>query len=105
MIENFHGYTAVRKVAQGFRPVGKHAFKIIHNARAVKYNLIQQFEDSTGIILPSGVKSNLCTQSVPFLGKQLAVMEMQIKEKKHEAKRFTKNRPKYYKNARGPQGD
>lgn len=82
MIEHHQGYTEVRKVGQGLRPVGKHAFKIIHNARAVKYNLIQQFEDSTGIILPSGVKSNLCTETVPILGKQLAVTKLQIKENK-----------------------
>ncbi|BBC75650.1 hypothetical protein [Lactococcus cremoris] len=82
MIEKYHGYTAVRKVGQGFRPVGKHSYKIIHNARAVKYDLIQQFEASTGIILPSGVKSNLCTQSVPILGKQLAIIKLQIKETK-----------------------
>jgi hypothetical protein len=55
---------------------------MIHNARAVKYDLIQQFEESTGIILPSGVKSNLCTQPVPILGKQLAGMKVQIKETK-----------------------
>ena len=48
MIEKYHGYTAVRKVGQGFRPAGKHAFKIIYNARAVKFDLIQQFEASTG---------------------------------------------------------
>ena len=84
MIEKYQGYTEVRKIGQGFRPVGKHPFKIIHNARLVKLDLIQQFEESTGILLPSGVKSNLCTQSVPFLGKQLAVMKLQIKEKKHE---------------------
>ena len=82
MIEKYHGYTAVRKAGQGFRPVGKHAFKIIYDARAVKYDLIQQFEESTGIILPSGVKSNLCTQSVPILGRELAVMKLQIKETK-----------------------
>lgn len=29
MIEKYQGYTAVRKVGQGFRPVGKHAFKMI----------------------------------------------------------------------------
>ncbi|MGL5895853.1 MAG: hypothetical protein ACRCZN_02560 [Lactococcus lactis] len=80
MIEKYQGYTAVRKVGQGFRPVGKHSFKIIHNARAVKFDLIQQFEVSTGIILPSGVKSNLCTQSVPILGRELAIMKLQIKE-------------------------
>lgn len=80
MIEKYQGYTEVRKIGQGFRPVGKHPFRIIHNARAVKYDLIQQFEASTGIILPNGVKSNLCTQSVPILGKQLAVMKLQIKE-------------------------
>lgn len=50
MIEKYQGYTAVRKVGQGFRPVGKHSFKMIHNARAVKISLIQQFEASTGII-------------------------------------------------------
>jgi hypothetical protein len=44
--------------------------------------LLEQFEASTGIILPNGVKSNLCTQPVPFLGKQLAVMKLQIKENK-----------------------
>ncbi|WP_311135157.1 hypothetical protein [Lactococcus cremoris] len=65
-----------------FRPIGKYPFKIIHNARAVKYDLVQQFEESTGIILPSGVKSNLCTQPVPFLGKELAIMKLQIKETK-----------------------
>jgi len=59
-----------------------HPFKMIYNARAVKYDLIQQFEASTGIILPSGVKSNLCTQTVPILGKQLAGMKVQIKETK-----------------------
>ena len=82
MIENYQGYTEVRKIGQGFRPVGKHPFKIIHNARAIKYELIQQFEASTGILLPSGVKSNLCTQPVPNLGKELAVMKLQIKENK-----------------------
>ena len=82
MIEKYQGYTEVRKIGQGFRPAGKHPFKMIHNARAVKYDLIQQFESSTGIILPSGVKSNLCTQTVPILGKQLAVMKLQIKETK-----------------------
>ena len=80
MIEKYQGYTAVRKVGQRFRPVGKHPFKIIHNAQAIKYNLIQQFEASTGIGLPSGVKSSLCTQPVPFLGKELAKMKSQIKE-------------------------
>jgi hypothetical protein len=55
---------------------------MIHNARAVKYDLIQQFEASTGIILPSGVKRNLCTQPVPFLGKELAIIKIQIKETK-----------------------
>ncbi|MDO6178899.1 hypothetical protein [Lactococcus lactis] len=82
MIEKYQGYTAVRKVGQGFRPVGKHSFKIIYNAQAVKYDLIQQFEVSTGIILPSGVKSNLCTQVSPVLGKELAVIKLQIKENK-----------------------
>ena len=81
MIEKYQGYTEVRKIGQGFRPVGKHAFKLICNARAVKYDLIQQFEANTGIILPSGVKSNLCTQVSPVLGKQLAVIKLQIKGK------------------------
>ena len=82
MIEKYQGYTEVRKIGQGFRPVGKHAFKLICNARAVKYDLIQQFEASTGILLPSGVKSNLCTETVSILGKQLAVMKLKIKENK-----------------------
>jgi hypothetical protein len=55
---------------------------MIHNARAVKYDLIQQFEASTGIILPSGAKSALSTQPVPILGKEMAVMKLQIKETK-----------------------
>ena len=81
MIEHHQGYTAIKRHGRNsFRPIGKYPFKIIHNARAVKYDLIQQFESSTGIILPSGVKSNLCTQSVPFLGRELAVMKLQIKE-------------------------
>lgn len=82
MIEKYQGYTQVRKIGQGFRPVGKHPFKIVHNVREVKYDLIQQFEASIGIILPSGVKSNLCTQPVPILGKQLAIMKLQIGENK-----------------------
>ena len=83
MIEHHQGYTAIKLYGRNsFRPAGKHPFKIIYNARAVKYDLIQQFEESTGIILPSGVKSNLCTQSVPILGKQLAGMKVQIKETK-----------------------
>lgn len=82
MLEHYQGYTEVRKVGQGLRPIGKHPFKIIHNAQAVKYDLIQQFEASTGIILPSGLKSNLCTQPVPFLGKELAIIKIQIKENK-----------------------
>ena len=79
MIEKYQGYTAVRKVGQGFRPVGKHSFKIIHNARAVKLSLIQQFVASTDII-PNGVKNALCTQPVSFLGKELVIMKLQIKE-------------------------
>ncbi|MGF2153576.1 hypothetical protein [Lactococcus lactis] len=82
MIEKYQGYTQVRKISQGFRPVGKHPFKIIHNARAVKLDLIQQFEESTGIILPNGVKNALCTQPVPILGKELAIMKLEIKEVK-----------------------
>ena len=83
MIEHHQGYTAIKRQGRNsFRPIGKHQFKLIHNARAVKYDLIQQFEESTGIILPSGVKDALCTQPVPFLGKQLAVMKLQIKENK-----------------------
>ncbi|WP_340641649.1 hypothetical protein [Lactococcus lactis] len=81
MIEHHQGYTAIKRHGRNsFRPIGKYPFKIIHNARAVKYDLVQQFEESTGIILPSGVKSNLCTQSVPILGRELAVMKLQIKE-------------------------
>ena len=81
MIEHHQGYTTIKRYGRNsFRPAGKHPFKMIYNARAVKYDLIQQFEESTGIILPSGVKSNLCTQSVPFLGRELAVMKLQIKE-------------------------
>ena len=83
MIEHHQGYTAFKRYGRNsFRPAGKHPFKIIHNARAVKYDLIQQFEASTGIILPSGVKSNLCTQPAPILGRELAVMKLQIKENK-----------------------
>ncbi len=83
MIEHHQGYTAIKRYGRNsFRPVGKHPFKMIYNARLVKYDLIQQFESSTGIILPSGVKSNLCTQTVPILGKQLAGMKVQIKENK-----------------------
>ncbi len=82
MIEYHQGYTAIKRHGRNsFRPAGKHPFKIIYNAQAVKYDLIQQFEVSTGIILPSGVKSNLCTQSVPFLGRELAVIKLQIKGK------------------------
>lgn len=82
MIEKYQGYTEVRKIGQGFRPVGKHSFKIMHNARTVKLDLIQQFEESTGIILPSGVKKSLCTQTVPNLGRELAIMKLEIKEVK-----------------------
>ncbi|MEX6496486.1 hypothetical protein AB6B24_04690 [Lactococcus sp. AK05] len=83
MIEHHQGYTAIKRQGRNsFRPIGKHPFKIIYNAQAVKYDLIQQFEVSTGNILPSGVKSNLCTQLVPNLGKELAVMKLQIKENK-----------------------
>lgn len=82
MIEHHQGYTAIKRHGRNsFRPVGKHAFKVIYNARAVKYDLIHQFEASTGIILPSGVKINLCTQVSPVLGKQLAIMKVQIKGK------------------------
>lgn len=85
MIENHQGYTAIkRRGRNSFRPIGKHPFKIIRNARAVKYSVIQQFESDTGIILPSGVKSALHTQPLPILGKELAVMKLQIKEQKHE---------------------
>ncbi len=58
----------------------KTPFKLIHNARAVKLNLMQQFESEIGIILPTGVKNALCTQPVPILGKELAVMKLLIKE-------------------------
>lgn len=81
MIEHHQGYTALKRYGRNsFRPIGKHPFKMIYNARAAKYDLIQQFEASTGIILPSGVKSALRTQPIPILGKQLAVMKVQIKE-------------------------
>ena len=83
MIEHYQGYTAIKRQGRNsFRPIGKHPFKIIHNARAVKYDLIQQFEATTGILLPSGVKSNLCTQVSPVWGKGLAVIKLQIKENK-----------------------
>ncbi|MCH5356459.1 hypothetical protein V6S65_08525 [Lactococcus lactis] len=83
MIEHHQGYTALKRYGRNsFSPAGKHPFKIIHNARAVKYDLIQQFEASAGIILPSGVKSNLCTQQVPILGKELAIIKIQIEETK-----------------------
>ena len=83
MIEHYQGYTTIKRYGRNsFRPAGKHPFKMIHNARAVKYDLIQQFEESTSIILPSGVKRNLCTQSVPILDRELAVMKLQIKETK-----------------------
>ena len=75
MIEHHQGYTAIKRYGRNsFRPAGKHPFKMIYNARAIKYDLIQQFEESTGIILPCGVKEALCTQSVPILGRELAVM-------------------------------
>lgn len=81
MIEHHQGYTALKRYGRNsFRPIGKHPFKIIDNARAVKLSLIQQFEESTGIILPSGVKNALCTQSVPILGNELAIMKLQIEE-------------------------
>ncbi|WP_313309630.1 hypothetical protein [Lactococcus taiwanensis] len=81
MIEHHQGYTALKRYGRNsFRPIGKHPFKMIHNAQAVKYDLIQQFESSTGIILPNGAKSALRTQPVPILGKELAVMKLQIKE-------------------------
>lgn len=83
MIEHHQGYTALKRYGRNsFRPIGKHPFKMIHNARAVKYDLIQQFEASTGIILPNGVNNAISTQPVPILGKQLAVMKVQIKENK-----------------------
>lgn len=60
MIEHHQGYTALKQYGRNsFSPAGKHPFKIIDNARAVKYDLIQQFEASTGIILPSVVKKQL----------------------------------------------
>ena len=80
MIEHHQGYTAIKRYGRNsFRPVGKHPFKMIHNARAFKYDLIQQFEASTGVILPSEAKSALRAQPVPILGKELAVMKLQIK--------------------------
>lgn len=51
MIEHHQGYTALKRYGRNsFSPAGKHPFKMIHNARAVKYDLIQQFEASAGII-------------------------------------------------------
>jgi hypothetical protein len=51
MIEHHQGYTAIKRYGRNsFRTAGKHPFKIIHNAQVVKYDLIQQFESSTGII-------------------------------------------------------
>ena len=82
MIEHHQGYTTIKRYGRNSLQAGKHPFKMIYNARAVKYDLVQQFEESTGIILTSGVKSNLCTQPVPFLGKELAIMKLQIKETK-----------------------
>ncbi|WP_332372739.1 hypothetical protein [Lactococcus cremoris] len=83
MIEHHQGYTTIKRYGRNsFRQAGKHPFKMINNARAVKYDLIQQFEESISIILPSGVKSNLCTQSVPILGRELAIIKIQIKETK-----------------------
>lgn len=80
MIEHHQGYTALKRYGRNsFRPAGKHPFKMIYNARAVKYDLIQQFEASTGVILPSEAKSALHTQPVPILGKELAIMKLQIK--------------------------
>ena len=82
MIEHHQGYTAIKRYGRNsFRPAGKQPFKIIHNARAIKYDLIQQFEASTGIILPNGANNALSTQPVPFLDKELAVMKLQIKGK------------------------
>jgi len=52
MIEHHQGYTALKRYGRNsFRPIGKHPFKMIYNARAAKYDLIQQFEASTGINL------------------------------------------------------
>lgn len=83
MIEHHQGYTALKRYGRNsFSPAGKHPFKIIHNARAVKYDLIQQFEASTGIILPNGANNALSTQPVPFLDKELAIIKIQIKETK-----------------------
>ena len=85
MIEHHQGYTPVKRYGRNsFRPIGKHPFKLIHNARAVKHDLIQQFEDSTGINFPVGVRNNLCTQVIPVLGKELAAIKLQIKDNKNE---------------------
>lgn len=83
MIEYHQGYTAIKRHGRNsFKPVGKHPFRIIRNACTIKDNLIQQFESETGIILPSEAKSALRTQPVPFLGKELAVIKLHIKENK-----------------------
>lgn len=89
MIEHHQGYTAIKRYGRNsFRPIGKHPFKMFHNARAVKYDMIQQFEASTGIILPSGVKSALRTQPVPILGNELAIIKIHIEEIKNDIKKF-----------------
>lgn len=89
MIEHHQGYTAIKRYGRNsFRPADKHPFKLIQNARTVKYDLIQQFEASTGIILPSGVKSNLCTQPAPNLNRELDIMKLQKRKIKNDIKKF-----------------
>ena len=77
MIEHHQGYTAIKRYGRNsFRPAGKHPFKMIHNARAVKYDLIQQFEASTSINLPSGVKRQLMHSSKPSFGQATGYHEI-----------------------------
>ena len=45
MIEYHQGYTAIKRYGRNsFRPAGKHPFKMMYNAQAVKYDLIKQIE-------------------------------------------------------------
>ena len=77
MIEHHQGYTARKRLGRNsFRTIGKHPYKMIHNARADKYDLIQQFEASTSINLPSGVKRQLMHSSKPSFGQATGYHEI-----------------------------
>ena len=77
MIEHHQGYTARKRLGRNsFRTIGKHPYKMIHNARAVKYDLIQQFEASTSINLPSGVIRQLMHSSKPSFGQATGYHEI-----------------------------